>query len=72
MSAWLAVRFSEFSSKVRNVLPGRLPIRVARIAVKSKMAGAELRLKLGRREGDRLAVIIRARDLEFGWCSHTL
>jgi hypothetical protein len=42
------------------------------IAVKSESASAQLFLKLVASEGDRLAVIIRARDLERRWCSHSL
>jgi hypothetical protein len=72
LSASLALRFFEFSSKLRNVLARRLPIRVAGIAVKSERTSAQHRLKLVASEGDRLAVIIRARDLELCWCSHSL
>ena len=64
LSASLALRFFEFSSKLRNVLAGRLPIRIAGVAVKSESTSAQLLLKLIASEGDRLAVIIRTRNLE--------
>jgi hypothetical protein len=72
LSASLALRPFEFSSKLRNILARRLPIRIAGIAVKSESASAQLLLKLVASEGDRLAVIIRARDLELCWRSHSL
>jgi hypothetical protein len=71
-SASLALRFFEFFPKLRNVLARRLPIYIAGIAVKSERTSAQLRLKLVASEGDSLAVIIRAHNLEFRSCSHSL
>ena len=71
-SASLALRFFEFSSKLLNFLARRLPIGIARIAVKLERTSAQRSLKLIAGERDRLVVIIWARDLESRRCGHAL
>ena len=66
----LALRFSELLSKLLNVLPRRLPIGIAGIAMKLERTSAQRRLKLFASKGNRLVVIIWARDFEFGGCGH--
>ena len=64
--------FLELPSKLLNVLARRLPIGIAGIAVKLEETGAQRRLKLIASEGNRLVVIVWARDFEFGLSGHSL
>jgi hypothetical protein len=68
----LAFRFLELFSKLLNVFPRRLPIGIAGIAVKLESTSTQHRLKLIASKGNRLVVIIGARDFEFGRCGHWL
>ena len=71
-SASLTLRFVGSSSKPLNFLARRLPIGIARIAVKLERTSAQRSLKLIAGERDRLVVIIWARDLESGRSGHSL
>jgi hypothetical protein len=71
-SARIALRFLELSSKLLHVLPRRLPVGIAGVAMELERTSTQPVLKLLPSESNGLVMIVWACDFEFGCCGHSL
>jgi hypothetical protein len=71
-SDWIALRFVELSSKLLNVLPRRLPVGIAGIAMELEATSTQRGLKFVASKGNGLVMIVWTCDFKLGHCGHSL